>query len=125
MQGTKHPAGWYKLTNLKRLWNGLRTGKAPGMVCHSSDPGSTEYGNTKTIPETSEKRECGGALQLLYTEFDVLNKTHNIREYASGRVSPLTKGAIAGIVSRKIFGSLPEVIPCDDVGLPWKQEKEL
>lgn len=64
--GKKHSAKWwYSLANLRRLWNGLRTGKAPGMVCHSTDPDSKEYGSEVNVKETSEKRECAGAVILV------------------------------------------------------------
>lgn len=124
LQGTKHPAGWYKLTNIKRLWNGIRTGNAPGMVCHSSDPGSIEYGSTKVIPENVEKRECAGALQLIYHELHVVQDYTDLKEYRKRRVAPFTKAAIAHWFSRTIFGKPPAIVTCDDVGLPWNQDKD-
>lgn len=123
LQGTKHPAGWYKLANLKRLWNGMRTGAAPGMVCHASDPGSTEYGSTKVVPEGTEKRECAGALQLIYTEIEILNKNPDIKVYRASRTSPMTRDGIGYWLQRYVFGKPPAIQPCEDVGLPWEQEK--
>lgn len=121
--GIKHPAGWYKPANLKRLWNGLRTADAPGMTCHSSDPRSNEYGGTKHVPENSVTHECAGALQLIYREFEVLDKLPDIKTYRDSRKSPLTRNGVAHWVWRRLTNSLPGVLPCDNVELPWEQSK--
>jgi hypothetical protein len=125
LQGTKHPAGWYKLANIKRLWNGIRTGNAPGMVCHASDPGSVDYGSTKVVPEGTEKRECAGALQLIFTEINILNGHPTIKAYGKTRKSPMTRAGVLYWMERYIFGKPPAVMPCEDVGFPWKQDLEV
>jgi hypothetical protein len=62
--GKPHPAKWYSIANLRRLWNGLRTAKAPGMICHSTDPKNVEYGGDAPV-KPGHEMECGGALYLL------------------------------------------------------------
>lgn len=101
----------------------MRSGDAPGMVCHSSDPNSVNYGSTKVVPETSEKRECAGALQLIYNEFDVLEKHPILKDYKTMRKKPLTRNGVAHWAWRRLTNSLPGVIPCDEVRLPWKQDQ--
>lgn len=121
LQGTKHPAGWYKLANITRLWNGIRSGNAPGMVCHSSDPDSKDYGSVKTVPETVQKRECAGAIQLVITEINLLNDIGDFKIYKKSRKSPLTRAGLRAVMERVLFRGSPSVIQCDDVSLPWDQ----
>ena len=93
--GKPHPAGWYTLANLRRLWNGIRSGAAPGMVCHSTDPASAQYGSTKPVPETATPRECGGALALMYRETKRLGDAASYKEYRAGRKFPMSRPALS------------------------------
>jgi len=117
--GQPHPAGWYKLSNLKRLWNGLRTGKAPGMVCHSTDPESADYGSTKKVPETVKPRECAGAIILCIRQCNEAGK--DIAAYKQRHQYPMNKAGFATWVGRSFdfFNPLPKVAENEDVQLPW------
>lgn len=104
LHGTKHPAGWYKASNLRRLWNGIRTGKAPGMVCHSTDSRSAEYGSTKAIPGTIEPRECAGVLILVQRHLDDLGQnTMLFYRLKWGRMG-MTTVALRRWANRILFG---------------------
>lgn len=110
----KHPAKWYTVANLRRLWNGLRTGKAPGMVCHSTDHESKYYGGKGEIKE-GRKSECAGALLLIL---------QNMNAISAGKPQPfqppLAKCVIADFTWRYLTDTLPAVEDrSSDVGLPW------
>lgn len=118
--GKPHKAGWYRISNLKRLWAGLRSGRAPGMLCHSTDPKNTEYGGSAPI-KPGHEAECGGAMFLLL---------RNINACGAGEPEPiqppLTKRCKAQLLERHLFGGGLSVIPpanVDDVGVPWKEER--
>src|SRR5262245_124896 len=90
-QRKKHPANWYTLTNLKRLWNGIRKDEAHGMTCHSTDPESRNYGATKQVPETATPRECGGLILLVarhFKEMEDLDPTQYRRAYPKTHFKP-------------------------------------
>jgi hypothetical protein len=106
-QGKRHKNSWYSLKNLRRLWAGLRSGNAPGMVCHSSDPDNINYGGDKTIKE-GVRRECGGAILLVclhLNEGSKLDKEQYRRKYPLG----LTTRGWAYWLERYLFGQLPAV----------------
>lgn len=107
--GKPHPAGWYKTANLVRLWNGLRTARAPGMVCHSSDPQSAEYGSTKTVHPDVKPRECAGALILVIRHCNEAGKTAHLSCYQTLHKRPLTRAGLRHWVERYIFGGIPAV----------------
>lgn len=114
--GKRHAAGWYRASNLRRLWNGLRTGNAPGMICHSTDPNNKEYGGDANIVPGHEN-ECGGALMLVIRNVDALNK---------GETPPVqpsfTRSGLAHWIERHLFGGGIRV-DCDkapeEIGVPW------
>lgn len=66
--GKRHAAGWYTRANLKRLWQGLRTGDAPGMTCHPTDSDNPQPPGSKPVPAGVETRECAGSLLLIVRE---------------------------------------------------------
>lgn len=125
-QGKPHPANWYTLANLQRLWNGLRRGIAPGMVCHSTDPESIDYGSTKTVPETARTTECGGAIAVVIQHVNDCGKSE-WGEYRARHRFPLTKAGLRFWVSRSMF---PPFVPSvtgdrlEEIGLPWDKEKK-
>ena len=107
--GKPHPAKWYSLANLRRLWNGLRTAKAPGMVCHSTDPESADYGSTVKVKETSEKKECVGAVILIIkhcNEMQAVGLPAYRKKY--GRIGMTLQG-FRYWVERYLFGRVPRV----------------
>lgn len=135
--GKKKPVGWYSVTNLKRLWNGMRTGKAPGMTCHSTDPRAVETGGAP-VPERVEMRECAGYLILAIRHanelLDGLGKTPpnspESREvwarYRSRHQLPFTLSGLRAFVVERVlnpFQPLPTVIDNHEVGLPWDSMK--
>jgi hypothetical protein len=58
------------------------------------------------------------------TEIEILNKNPDIKVYRASRTSPMTRDGIGYWLQRYVFGKPPAIQPCEDVGLPWKQEKE-
>ena len=72
--GKPHPHGWYQQANLDRLWNGLRTGEAPGMTCHPTDANNLVPEGHKAAPEDGTKLECTGSLVLIQRELRVFEK---------------------------------------------------
>jgi hypothetical protein len=73
-QGKSHPDGWYTKKNLQRLWAGMRTGEAPGMTCHPTDPNNPTPKGWKDVPKEAETKECAGALLLVTRELKLLEK---------------------------------------------------
>lgn len=96
--GKRKPAYYYTKANRRRLWNGLRTGQAPGMTCHPTDP------ENQPVSEHVTTRECAGALQLIARELHYLNQAGDPRVYAKNRPVPLTRQGIMIIADRMIFG---------------------
>lgn len=66
-QGTPHPHGFFDKANIRRLWDGLRKGDAPGMSCHPTDPRMAEF---EGYEGTSDKtmHECAGSLIVIARE---------------------------------------------------------
>lgn len=124
-QGKKHKAGWYKLSNLKRLWNGLRTGKAPGMICHSTDPSSKEYGGSDKIKPDSKPTPCAGAILALGKHVNEMNASGDYNTYAARKTRPITKRGVMSLYEQQIFGGIPAVEDrSDEIGFPWPDDKE-
>lgn len=109
----RHPSSWYTIVNIKRLWNGLRTAKSPGMICHSSDPFSSAYGSTKTVHPDSQLRECAGALILITKHCNEATKefteTGDTKEYRTRHKFPLTKRGLHQWMTLYLFKSLRAV----------------
>jgi hypothetical protein len=58
--------GFYKLENLRRLWDGLRDGER--MTCHPTDPEMAEFDGYEATAGRERTRECAGALVLIQRE---------------------------------------------------------
>jgi hypothetical protein len=117
--GKPHKAGWYRLSNLKRLWAGLRSGRAPGMICHSTDPKNTEYGGSAPV-KPGHEAQCGGALYLMIRNMNAISKGE-----PQPIQPPLAKRCVAQLVEKHLFGGGVAVIPPEnesDIGVPWKVE---
>lgn len=114
--GKRHPGGWYRIANLRRLWAGLRSGRAPGMICHSTDPKNVDYGGCAPVKPGKES-ECGGALYLMI---------RNVNAVGAGKPQPvqppLQKRAIALLVERFFFGGGVAVEEQAEgtIGVPWE-----
>lgn len=119
-QGKPHPSNWYTIANLRRLWNGLRRGIAPGMVCHSTDPEAPTYGSTYPISPFAKPRECGGALFVVYSHFNEVGQTENWSDYTGRHKFPLTKPGLRFWAHRALFCGVPEVVgtKAEEIGLP-------
>jgi len=121
--GQPHPAKWYSLANLRRLWNGLRTGKAPGIICHATDPNSTDYGSTVKIKDSSEPKPCGGALLTVMRHVNEANRL-GIQEYIAkwGRYGLNLRG-LRFWVEQHCFGMIPAVENrAEEVAAPDEQK---
>lgn len=88
-----HPDGWYSDANRRRLWSGLRTGEAPGMTCHPTDPENQPVGD-KTVT-----KECAGAWLIIARECAALNEAQSIAEYRRGRKLAMTREGLAVAVT--------------------------
>ena len=67
-QGTPHPHGFYDKGNIKRLWDGLRTGEAPGMSCHPTDSRMAEYEGYEQTAEREQMYRCTGSMVMVARE---------------------------------------------------------
>lgn len=67
-QGQPHPHDFYTAANLRRLWQGLRSGDAPGMTCHPTDARMAEFEGYEDTADRDEAHECQGALVLVMRE---------------------------------------------------------
>ena len=106
-QGKPHPHGWYSVKNLRRLWSGLRTSRAPGMTCHPTDPNNDVPEGCRAAPEGSEAKECAGALLLVQRELGMLEK--DLKGYLKTRGRRgLTKEGVAwwGISRGALAGTM-------------------
>lgn len=101
--------GWYSRKNLDRLWNGLRTGEAPGMTCHPTDGDNPLPEGMEPPRETVEKRECAGALLLVQRELKLIEELGPEEYLKRSKVSRgLTKDGIAWwALSRCVFAGTP------------------
>jgi hypothetical protein len=125
-QGTPHPHGFYTKRNLARLWAGLRSGEAPGMTCHPTDPRMAEFEGYEENAERDVTLECRGAIVLVVREvmrFQAI--CHQVeagdlagpalRAYRQQAPKGLTRDGLAEAVSRFLLGATPlaREIQCD------------
>lgn len=112
--GKPHPDGWYTDANRKRLWNGLRTGDAPGMTCHPTDPLNQPVGDSTVT------RECAGAWLIIARECAALDEAKSVGEYRKGRKLAMTREGLAVAVSATLpfpLGRGLKVCLDDDPGI--------
>jgi hypothetical protein len=65
-QERKDRHGFYDLSNLRRLWEGLRAGER--MTCHPTDPQMAEFDGYENTADRAQTRECAGALVVIQRE---------------------------------------------------------
>ena len=117
-QGKPHPHSFYSKRNLARLWAGLRSGRAPGMTCHPTDPRMAEFEGYEATADRELMRECAGALTLMWREvmhFQEIAKeaergelmTNALREYRRRFPHGLTRRGLVEVVTRFTFGGTP------------------
>lgn len=90
--GKPHPDGYYTDANRKRLWAGLRTGDAPGMTCHPTDP------ENQPVKASQRTRECTGAWILLLREQRAFEQSADLRSYQRCRKLALTRDGFLAIL---------------------------
>jgi hypothetical protein len=128
-QGRPHRDGWFTKKNLRRLWNALRRGEAPGMTCHPTHP-REGFDFLDADPKT---HECAGLLLIVQRELHMVQTLQRklgdkvaFETYLTQRRQGLTRtGLLWWAVSRcalagTIMGGPPmDVIEEDaDVGYP-------
>jgi hypothetical protein len=101
----------------------MRTGQAPGMVCHSTDPENVTYGGDKILKPDNKKQECIGLNILIQKELNILQTYKDFRQYRRDRPHGFTRPGLAVWVERILFGSVPCGDLNSDVALPWDEEK--
>ena len=116
-QGKPHPHGWYSKKNLRRLWAGLRSGNAPGMTCHPTDPDNVVPDGATAAPEDIDTRECAGALILQAREMkrfeaecaavDAAGEGDAIKQYRAKHPKGFTHGGLLSFVERVVFAGSP------------------
>jgi hypothetical protein len=72
---TRH--GFYRASNLRRLWAGLRGGER--MTCHPTDPEMAEFAGFEQTAGCERTLECAGSLVLIQRE---LTRFHAAAEQA-------------------------------------------
>ena len=70
--GTSSPVGFYRKSNLKRLWNQIRKGQGP-QSCHMTDPNHPDHVKSGT-PLGAKPHECPGSIALVYRELNLLQE---------------------------------------------------
>lgn len=88
-----HPDGYYSDANRRRLWNGLRTGDAPGMTCHPTDPCN------QPVADATRTRECAGAWILLGREMRSFEHARTFAAYRRGRRLAMTREGLWVVLS--------------------------
>ena len=65
--GRRHPKGWYRATNLRRMWNSMRRGGG-FQTCHPTDPTHPEHQTYSGARPGSSPQECVGSIVLIGRE---------------------------------------------------------
>lgn len=68
----EHEHGFYDDDNRERLWAGLRSGEAPGMTCHPTDPDMAEFEGYEKTATRVVTYECAGAVVLIQRELAII-----------------------------------------------------
>lgn len=129
-QSRRHPGGWYTRKNLLRLWNGMRTAKAPGMTCHPTDPNNPVPEGCPSTPEGKKTHECTGALILIIRELRAAEADMQGYLRRGGPSRKLTRDGIlywgvqrASGLAGTIMGAEPIPLLEDDpeISVPWRE----
>lgn len=132
--GKVEPRKWFTVKNLLRIWNGVRRGKAPGMLCHRTDVNAADYG-MKPAPPGTVAQECAGLLVVVARHAKLIEaacqKGGAPREvwlrYTRVVARPFSRMAfVGGWVPRLALGGVPivggEPVPNVDVDEPDVKE---
>jgi len=108
-QGTPHPDGWYKPSNLARLWQRLRRGES--MSCHKTDPNNPVPKGQTPVPDGTTIHECSGALivqQREFMNFQLVAKTAPgktaLKVYKQQHPNGMTREGMLVMLERAMFG---------------------
>lgn len=114
---------WYDPRNLRRLWfKGARNGHP--MICHATDPDSSEYGGKGCKP--GHERHCVGMLILVARGFEEVNE--RARAGSLGRkFGVFTRAGCVQWVERLMFNMHPDRMPtayepaqAREIRVPWE-----
>ena len=96
--GKRHPGGFYRKDNLRRLWNQIRRGQAQ-QSCHLTDASHPDH-VAAGAPENATPRECTGSIVLVIRELDKIKAIaggpdaeitpEHVNEYLAGNRRGLT-----------------------------------
>ena len=89
----RHPDSWYTDANRRRLWNGIRTGEAPGMTCHPTDP------NNQPVGQNTRTRECTGIWTLVMRELKAFEHSTSVTAYRRGRSLAMNLDGLAEVAT--------------------------
>jgi hypothetical protein len=73
-QSRRDRHGFYRLENLRRLWEGLRDGER--MTCHPTDPDMAEFAGYEQTAGAQKTCECAGALVVIQRELTRLDAAY-------------------------------------------------
>lgn len=121
--GKPHPHHWYAKWNIRRLWNGIRNGKAAGVTCHASDPKAPAYGG-HNIRASSQPHPCAGAILYLSKHVDAMNDAPSYDAYRNLFDLPVSKKVFLKLLERQLFSgkAMPDVEDRrDEIGVPWEE----
>lgn len=136
--GKRHKFGFYKASNLRRLWNNIRKGGGV-QSCHLTDPSHPDHVASGT-KEGAKALECPGSVILVLREVGLMADANGVVDgttlpayFKRRKKHGLTKsGVLYWCVSRMqmadvpFFGG-PKMIEVEDdlaVGLPENLEKD-
>lgn len=115
--GKPHPNKWYTLANLRRLWNGLRWGKAPGMTCHGTDP-RTDVRGERPVENWTKVKECAGALLLVTREIKHLEANKHYLKWRPKNARLSRRGGMVWVERIMFGGGIPALDEDPDIQLP-------
>lgn len=117
--GKRHPDGWYRKDNRRRLWAGLKDGEH--MTCHPTDPDNPVPDGWRTVPVGTRTRVCAGAHQLILQALDATGRDDV--DYPTDRAT-MTRRGIGRHVERLIFNPAlyPRKITLADVAVAVRKE---
>lgn len=105
--GKRTAGGFYTKRNLRRLWTGIRTGKAPGMSCHVADERGCKATDADAPADLGAESSavCQGALVLMARELHLLSALGQDR-YQALPGPRLTSTGAASALNALVFGGL-------------------
>lgn len=111
--GRRTGDGWYTKANRRRLWSGLRTGDAPGMTCHPTDPANPapKRRPCARAADGADFRECTGWHHVAQVELRLFEQAAEAhpgdfaaawRAYRASSQHPMTRAGLFAYATRTI-----------------------